>query len=78
MGPLEPEDWKAKWIGLDGGETPTADDHRRLPARMLRREFDVAKKVTRATVSMSGLGFSELYLNGRRVGDQVIDPTQSR
>ena len=78
MGLLKPEDWKAKWIGLDGGETPVADDHHRLPARMLRREFEPAKKVIRATVSMSGLGFSELYLNGRRVGDRVMDPTQSR
>ena len=78
MGLLRPRDWKADWIGLDGGETPVADDHRRLPARMLRHEFDLTKKVTRATASMSGLGFSELYLNGRRVGDRVMDPTQSR
>ena len=78
MGLLRPRDWKADWIGLDGGETPVADNHRRLPARMLRHEFDLTKKVTRATASMSGLGFSELYLNGRRVGDRVMDPTQSR
>jgi alpha-L-rhamnosidase len=78
MGLLKPEDWKAKWIGLGGGDSPAADDHRRLPSRMLRREFDVAKKVVRATVFMSGLGFSELYMNGRKVGDRVMDPTQSR
>jgi len=47
---------------------------RRLPARMLRREFAVQKKVRRATVHMSGLGLSELYLNGRKVGDHVLSP----
>jgi len=32
MGLFEPEDWKAKWIGLDEAEEPAlADDHRRLP-----------------------------------------------
>ena len=44
MGLLSPEDWKAKWIGLDRGEEKQAEnDHRRLSARMLRREFPVEK-----------------------------------
>jgi alpha-L-rhamnosidase len=83
MGILPPQDWKAKWIGLDVDDdqqqTNPADtsDHRRLSARMTRREFCVTKKVTRATVYMSGLGFSELYLNGRKVDDRVMDPTHS-
>ena len=51
---------------------------RPLPARMIRKEFGVtkggAKKVTRATVYYSGLGLSELYLNGARVGDSVLSP----
>jgi len=54
------------------------DDHRRLAARYLRREFDVEKEVQRATAYVSGLGFFELYLGGRKVGDHVMDPTQSR
>ena len=35
-------------------------------------------KVVRATAYVSGLGFSELYLNGRKVDTRVIDPTHSR
>ncbi len=50
------------------------EEQRRLPARYLRREFPVAKKVKRATASVCGLGFFELYLNGRRVSDHVMDP----
>jgi alpha-L-rhamnosidase len=46
----------------------------RLPARLLRKEFSVAKKLRRASVSYSGLGLSELYLNGAKVGDHVLSP----
>ena len=41
---------------------------------MLRREFDASKQVRRATVYASGLGFFDLYLNGARVGDHIMDP----
>ena len=46
----------------------------RLPARYLRKEFAVSKKVARATVYYCGLGLSELYLNGAKVGDHVLSP----
>jgi alpha-L-rhamnosidase len=46
----------------------------RLPARMLRKEFAVDKKVRRANVYFSGQGTSELYLNGAKVGDAVLSP----
>jgi alpha-L-rhamnosidase len=68
---------KAQKLGPAGmapwGEIAGPED-RRLPARMLRREFDVEKKVQRATVYVCGLGLCELYLNGRKVGDQVLSP----
>ena len=32
------------------------------------------KKIKRATVYYSGLGSSELYLNGAKVGDAVLSP----
>jgi alpha-L-rhamnosidase len=60
----------APWGAVAGG----ADEHRRLPARMLRREFRAEKKVTRATAHVCGLGFFDLYLNGRLVGDQFMNP----
>jgi alpha-L-rhamnosidase len=40
----------------------------------LRKEIEVAKPARRATVFFSGLGFSELYLDGRKVGDYVVGP----
>ena len=44
---------------------------------MLRREFAVEKKVRRATAYVCGLGLSEFYLNGRKVGDRVLSPALS-
>ena len=49
-------------------------EERRLAARQLRKEFAVEKKVRRAMVYFSGLGLSELYLNGKKVGDEVLSP----
>jgi alpha-L-rhamnosidase len=46
----------------------------RLPARYLRKEFSTHGKVARAVVYYSGLGVSELYLNGARIGDHVLSP----
>ncbi len=75
MGLLQQNDWSAKWIGINGGDqTRPGDPHTRLPARMLRREFDAPKQIRRATVYASGLGFFDLYLNGARVGDHLMDP----
>ncbi len=53
--------------------SPEADS-RRLPARWLRKEFSLSKPVRRATAYLCGLGLSELYLNGKKVGDQVLSP----
>lgn len=50
---------------------------RRLPARMLRREVRIEKQVRSAFVYISGLGLSELYVNGKRVGDRVLSPALS-
>jgi len=71
----------AKVIGPAGmqpwGETRTAEE-RRIAARWLRKEFKVEKRVKRATVSYSGLGSSELHLNGSKVGDEVLSPAASQ
>jgi hypothetical protein len=68
MGIMKAEDWHAAWIAW----SRTALNSGPLP--MFRREFTPARKITRATAYISGLGFFELYLNGRKVGDHVLEP----
>jgi alpha-L-rhamnosidase len=67
MGLLEPEDWRGEWIAA-----PEMDA---LP--LLRREFDLSGAPAKARAYMCGLGCHELYLNGRRIGDHVLDPAQT-
>jgi alpha-L-rhamnosidase len=77
MGLLDPRDWQAQWIGLNPpipAQPPADDEARRLEARYFRREFVVGKNIDQATVTMSGLGLSELSVNGRKVGDRVLSP----
>jgi alpha-L-rhamnosidase len=76
MALLHSEDWQAQWVGLDGQNV--TDEIRRLSARWLRKEFIIPKKISRATVYFSGLGWSELYLNGKKVGDHVLSPPLSQ
>lgn len=64
-------------VGMEPWGKVAGPEDRRLPARWLRKEFTVDKKVRRAVVYYSGLGLSELYLNGQRIGDEVLSPALS-
>jgi alpha-L-rhamnosidase len=78
-GLFQPKDWKAEWIGLDRavGEDAPGTPGRRLSARYLRHEFSLKKEIRNATAFICGLGLFELYLNGKKVGDQVLAPALS-
>jgi alpha-L-rhamnosidase len=72
MGLLQTADWKGKWIGAM--ENPTPELTTTYPAPYFRKGFMVSKKIKQAIVYVSGLGFYELYLNGKKIGDQVLAP----
>ncbi|MCC6860366.1 MAG: glycoside hydrolase family 78 protein, partial [Bryobacterales bacterium] len=55
------------------GEAGFEEEHA-LPARMLRKEFEVGPGLRRATAYVSGLGLFEMHLNGSKVGDHVLSP----
>ncbi|SCD21501.1 Alpha-L-rhamnosidase [Proteiniphilum saccharofermentans] len=75
MGLLSENDWRARWIGMDrGAKWDVESQFSRLSARYLRKEFQVDKPVKQAVVHISGLGLYELFLNGNRVGNQVLAP----
>jgi alpha-L-rhamnosidase len=59
MGLLGSVEWKGKWIG-GGGQ--------------LRKEFTLKGQPLRARAYICGLGYYELRINGRKVGDNVLDP----
>jgi alpha-L-rhamnosidase len=61
-GLLNKGDWKGKWIS--GGNA-------------LRKEFKVTGKVTSAKVFIAAVGYYELHVNGVRIGDHVLDPSNT-
>ncbi len=86
-GKLKPEDWQGQWIGANATINPGSSEARsNIGASVhttanpghrpvyIRKEFEIAKPVRRALVFFSGLGFSELYLDGRKVGNYVVQP----
>ena len=60
--------------GMEPWPVVTVAEERVLAARMLHREFEAKGAVRRATVSLSGQGLSELYLNGEKISDHVLSP----
>jgi len=72
---LKPGDWKAEWIS-DGRPTPEkdADFYKDDPAPLFRRDFVLDKRPIEARLYISGLGYYEAHINGRRVGDRILDP----
>lgn len=75
VGLLNYNDWKGRWIGLDRSfPWDREDQFSRLSARYFRKEFDAKKKIKRAKVYIIGLGLYELYINGEKIGKQVLAP----
>ncbi len=48
-----------------------------LPGTYLRDQFIAAKRIKRAVVYICGLGYSRLYINGRRIGRAQLSPALS-
>ena len=80
MGILSQEEWKGKWIGAPWQGEDSYDVMRSTefqPAPLLRREFNVAKPIKEARFYGTGLGYFELYINGRRIGGDYLSPNQT-
>lgn len=65
MGLLEEGAWQGQWIAAENPD---------ITAPLLRREFTLEQELEAAYVYIAGLGYYELYLNGVKVGDHVLDP----
>jgi alpha-L-rhamnosidase len=79
IGLLNESHWRGQWIGLNRlmpGEN--SDYHTRLAARYLRKEISLKPvAVKRATAYVVSLGLYELYINGEKMGKDVLTPAPS-
>jgi alpha-L-rhamnosidase len=71
MGLLASADWLGRWIARSADPSPA-------PAPVLRRSFIVDGAIGRAHAFVCGIGYHELRLNGRAVGDRLLDPGYTR
>ena len=62
---LHSSDWVAKWIGFDE-EAP-----------LFQKEFVIDKPVQNAHIFICGLGYFELYVDGKKVSNDVLVPGQT-
>lgn len=66
-------DWQAVWISADRKALTEPG-----PAPHFRKEFGVKNKVASARLYISGLGYYDAWLNGKRIGDHQLDPAVTR
>jgi alpha-L-rhamnosidase len=80
MGMLKPEDppspgssgvtsWSAKWIRSQENDVTVAP--------WLRKTFELSAVPARASVCVNIAGYAELYVNGQKVGTDVLTPAVS-
>lgn len=75
VGLLYYKDWNRRWIGFEGYFDSDDEKAGYLSARYFRKEISLSKKVAKATAYIMGLGLYELYIDGEKVGDQVLAPS---
>jgi alpha-L-rhamnosidase len=70
-GMMVPGNWKGDWI------TDTRDKERK-PAAYFRNDFTPSGRVMEARAYIAAGGYFELYLNGEKAGDHMLDPVKTR
>lgn len=82
-GLMRPDDWRAKWISRalvpPGGRMPPQNTvydnpYGARPADYYRRIVALDRAPVRVTVYATALGLYEVWINGVRLGDQVLTP----
>ena len=90
---LNENDWQAAWIGgetesqnlPEKGFISDKKEQYNLPdtiihngnSLLLRKEVQIQKKIKSARALVTGLGFYEFYINGQRVGENVLAPAKT-
>jgi alpha-L-rhamnosidase len=69
MGLLQDTEWQGQWIGGTSVQTDIE-----APAPLLRKTVQLDKKIVHARAYICGLGYHELWINGEKIGHNVLDP----
>ncbi|MDN3663981.1 family 78 glycoside hydrolase catalytic domain [Algibacter miyuki] len=63
-------DWSGKWIGMH-------PELRQKSAPWFRNSFEINKTITKARLYVCGLGMHESWLNGKKIGNELLQPAQT-
>lgn len=63
-------DWTGKWIGMNKSD-------RNQSAPLFRKKVVVNKSIAKARLYVCGLGYHESWINGKRLGNEVLQPAQT-
>lgn len=66
---LKADDWKANWIAAI-----RHNDSRPPRSALMKKEFSIDKEVASARLYITGLGNYVTYINGQRVGNDLLTP----
>jgi alpha-L-rhamnosidase len=64
---MQSSDWKGSWIS-------DSNDMNYKPAPYFRKEITSTKTIKKASVYITAGGLYEFYVNGKKVGDRMLDP----
>ena len=68
-------DWTAKWIGDGSSQFAKDEDFYQEDAMpMFKKQIRIKKKIISARLYISGLGYSEFYVNDKKIGNHLLDP----
>ncbi|TAG12139.1 MAG: alpha-L-rhamnosidase [Sphingobacteriia bacterium] len=72
---LKQHHFSAKWIG-DGSKQFIKDEdfYQYDPMPLFRKQININKKIATARMYISGLGYSEVFINDKKLGDHMLDP----
>ena len=71
VGLLVNEDWHADYIGL-------AHQYGNPESPLLRKHFKLSGKAEKRLIYVNSLGYHEVYINGKKVGDGILAPAVSQ
>ncbi len=69
MGLLRQSDWTGDWVGFPSGWIGRV--------HYFRRVFSFQKEIVKARAYVAGIGYNEMHINGKKVGNHVLDPATS-
>lgn len=75
---LFPKDWEAQWIGSADMAAQSVGGkpvNNKMADPWLRKEFVLTESPKEAMIYVASVGYHELYVNGRKVGNAVLSPS---